>query len=628
MGYAAEVKERFYTLRAEGNTIERCATILGVSRNTLSTWENTPRSSGETYRQTRLRDKLPRPQRVSQLTPAAKRALKDFGYFRHRYLGRRSTPWQEEAAVNVVEWLTSPETELIVINCPPGSGKTTLFTLDIPLWMICRNRSIRIFLGHRSKPKAQRYAEAIRRMLDRTHPLPADPSKGREFDAEGCLALDYGRFRPFVGENEIWRSDEFTVLTEYDGNESNLSDKDPTVAAEGMGSEFLGARSELVIWDDLVTNSILRSADQVDAQRVWWDNEGVTRVEPGGALILLGQRMGANDLYRYCLDEKLVDEDGVDTSESRYRHIIYPAHFETTCTGNHRRTKEELAYPNGCLLDPWRIPWTGRNGLATIQHNRSEKYRVQYQQEDTDPTLSLINLMWINGGTDPNTSENYPGCLDHTRNLCDIPYGLSAPWYSIATADPSPTNWWAVEWWIYHPASNQRFLIDLHRSKMEAPDFLDWNHNNSTFFGLAQDWQERSHTLHAPITHWIIENNAAQRFLLQYDHTKRWQRKWGVAIIPHSTTRNKLDPEYGLQMLANLYRYGNVRLPYKAFAVTASQHLIREGTNYATDGSSMTTDDCLMAQWFFEYHIPNLARPDTPRRRLPRPSFMRELTRV
>ena len=101
-----------------------------------------------------------------------------------------------------------------------------------------------------------------------------------------------------------------------------------------------------------------------------------------------------------------------------------------------------------------------------------------------------------------------------------------------------------------------------------------------------------------------------------------------TAVIAHNTTRNKLDPEYGIQMLRDRYAFGNVRFPglqdYPTVGFSAARiaslKLIDEATRYP----DTTTDDCLMAQWFLEYHIPSIAvnRP-AQRPRLPRPSFMR-----
>ena len=42
--------------------------------------------------------------------------------------------------------------------------------------------------------------------------------------------------------------------------------------------------------------------------RTWWDSEAETRLEPRGLLLVQGQRIQHDDLYRYCLDKKKLDE--------------------------------------------------------------------------------------------------------------------------------------------------------------------------------------------------------------------------------------------------------------------------------------------------------------------------------
>ena len=644
MAHTAGTKQQFFDLLNAGWSVRHATSKLGLHIDTGYDWIKKREAGAFAYLEKKAEDALPNPKMRSELGPEALRALDDFEFFRWRYLGRRSRPWQVEAANKAVEWVTSDETELLVVNCPPGAGKSTLFTNDIPLWLICRNRNIRIFLGHRVIKKAETYARRIRRALERTRPLPPDPSEGRHEHAEGCLAQDYGRFKPRTGD--VWRAAEFTVLAEFADEESTIENKEATVVANGMGTEFLGDRADYVVWDDLITNSILRSADQLEAQQTWWDNEGVTRVEPGGALLLVGQRMGPQDLYRYCLDERLPPDGLTDSTvdeaiesmtpdeyaewleregESRYRHIIYQAHYEDRCTGEHGKD-ESYAYPHGCLLDPFRIPWRGRNGLLAIRANRAAKFRVQYQQEDIDSDDVLVPRIWVDGGRDRDGTD-YPGCLDRHRGLCEAPKGLSAPVYSVASVDPSPTQYWAITWWLYHPASEGRFLMDLHRARMDSPDWLDWNENDKLFYGLAEDWQNRSRALGWPITHWIFEQNAAQRFVLQSDHVKRWIRRQSVNIIAHNTTIRKLDEEFGLQMLRDRYRFGNVRLPYKMSdehwhgspAKTASDHLIREVTTYP----QTVYTDCMMSQWFFETNLAAISKPVVKSgKRQRRPSWM------
>lgn len=612
---------RAYRAMDAGESIMSISRKLGVTRKTLYEWKadrvaREKKLSGRALDVARWNDQLPPPLFDKELSREALRALNDFGYWRYRYIGRKSTPWQEEAAQLVTQWLLSPETEMVVLNEPPGSGKTTLFTHDIPAWMICRDRTIRVLLGHRVSRIARTYSHRLRRTLERTRPLPAGP--GRDA-AKGCLAEDYGRFKPTY--QDAWRGDEFSVMLsihEDAPDESGLEDKEPTVAAFGMESEFLGSRANLVIWDDLVTGEILRSAEQIDKQRQWWEEEGQTRVEPNGCLLLVGQRMGGDDLYAYALDQRLEDTD-----DQRYRHVIFPAHFDEACQGEEFHQKDSPAYPDGCLLDPVRIPWYGKNGLLTIKNNTPAKYEIQYQQRDVAMSEVLVPRVWIDGGKDQN-GVAFPGCWDSFRSVGDIPRGLSAPWYSVVSVDPSASNWWAIGWWIIHPASEQFFLIDLFHDKMDGPDLLDWNANDAVFYGLLHDWAERAKRAGAPIDHLIVEANACQRWLLQYDHTRRWQRLQKMQIIPHTTGTNKLDENYGVQSVKDKFRFGNIRLPG---AGDGSREIVKplvtEATRYEPARPKARANDCLMMTWFMTFHAPRIVKAGAPRpaQKLTRPSW-------
>jgi hypothetical protein len=456
---------------------------------------------------------------------------------------------------------------------------------------------------------ASKYSGRIRRTLERVRPLEG---------AAGVLAQDYGRFKPEL--QDIWRQDEFVVLAHDD---EPIEDKEPTVSAFGMETEFLGTRANFVVWDDLVTNKTMATPEKVEKLQTWWETEGETRLEPGGLLLLQGQRMGPEDLYNYALQQHVADdyEDGTDhpVDDTRYNHIIFPAHFEDRCTQDHG--KDAKPFPEGCLLDPIRLPWRGKNGLATIIKNKESKFRVQYQQEDVDPDSVLVKKVWVDGGKDTDGIV-YSGCWDDGRDVAGIPKNLEGPLYSIATADPSPTKYWSVQWWLYQPSTGLRYFLDMYRGTMDSPDFLDWVQGTNTYIGIMNDWQIRSESMGYPITHWIVENNAAQRFLLQYDFIKRWSRQHRTQIIGHSTYgKNKLDDNFGVQMLKNIYRLGLCRFPGAGRGHITALPLITEVTRYP-EGS---TDDCLMAQWFFEYWLPTLARPVASSKKLSRPSWVRNV---
>jgi hypothetical protein len=307
--------------------------------------------------------------------------------------------------------------------------------------------------------------------------------------------------------------------------------------------------------------------------------------------------MGPDDLYRYALNLlDVAEEDVIDlsTAPKKYHHITYRAHYEDRCTGVH--DNKAKPYPSGCLLDPIRLSW---RELSRIKANKNDRFRVLYQQEDVDPQAQLVQKLWIDGGLGADGVE-YPGCWDEDRSVGVVPTNLTHDAYSIVTADPSPTKNWSVQWWLYDADTEMQTLLDMYRGPMDASDFLDWNHAEATFSGVLEEWWWRSDEVGRPFTYLIVEANAAQRFLLQYDHVKRWQAQRGVSIVPHSTHRNKTDPDFGVQTLAPHYRFGRVRLPgvIRDGSRNTSMKLVNELLRWP-EGN---TDDCVMAHWFLVWN--------------------------
>ena len=577
-------------------------------------------------------ESVPGPLRYDQLSETARQGWDDFEHFRRTFLGHISTPWQIETANTVVALLETDRKEFVVENCPPGAGKSTLIH-DIACWVIVRNRRVRILFGSRTQGNADRLLKRVRRTLERMVPYRApddEKQRGVSCDCDMTLAEAYGLFRPVAAET--WRGDEF-IVAQYD--DLPIEEKEPTCSSYGMDSGVLGNRFNLVFWDDVVDKTTIRTMEQTEQQRSWWDDEAETRLEPAGVMFLVGQRMAANDLYRYCLDKKLPlsEEDAEAAADlpehervelenqqsSKYRHVLYLAHYEDRCDPKITHKPGAQAYPDGCLLDPYRIGW---RDCYDIMHTKTQTWRVQYQQEDADPTTTLIRSVWVHGGTDPLEGTLHPGCVDPERGLCELPEGLAGPKFSFATVDPSPTKWWAIQWWIYTPqASNQLWLMDLLRARMGGNELLDWDLNNQTHYGVLEDWQRRSVQLGLPITDWIVEINAAQRFLLQYQFVHAWQRVNTVNIRPHETTVRKLSPEFGVDMVRDWWRFGRIRLPYKpGESRLQSLKLIDEATKYPKGWS----DDQVMAHWFAITHLPRIAVVQNTTQQH-RPSWINEL---
>ena len=597
--------KRYFDARNDGLTVERAAGKARMSASTAYRFERGEQSSTGLEAAAILGISIVAGNLVAQpLSPEAKRALEDFAYFRFRYFGRKSTPWQERAAYEVLRVLEARDNDrhYMVMNMPPGSGKSTLFTHDIPCWLIARRRSIRIMLASRTERQARAYLTRIKRTLEREIPLRAssdDLERGIAWDAEAVMQDDFGPFKP-EGRSEKWSS-EGLVVRQLD--DTSLDDKEDTCSAWGADSGFLGGRYDFVVWDDLVDQKNVKTQEARDAIKIWWDDEAESRVEPGGLLLLQGQRISNLDLYRYCLDKKRPDET------PKFRHIVYKAHYDDMCTHDHENVKP---WPDGCLLDPYRLPW---RHLETLHHNNPRTFAVLYQQEDGDIPNGLVDPAWIKGGLDAD-GYDAPGCLDNERTIHDVPAHLTDTGWSFVTVDPSPTEWWGIIWWLYDPDTENRYIIDLHRRRLNPEQFLtlDLDRMNepglAPWSGLMVDLWRTSNDLGVPISHVVVETNAAQKWLLSQPHVQRWMMMTGQRFVPHTTGgANKNDPKYGLESIGDLFRQGRVRIPWGGIeARNIMQPLINEAVRYP----DYDTTDLIMSTWFGKLAVENHYTPRKP----------------
>lgn len=627
-------REKYWTLRREGFSQAKASREAGFSLSTAKRLEGDP-SNGREYHEARAEREIPdTPIPLGEVCEEARAALEDrSGFlFCKRYFGVDLSPWQMESWRGMEDSWDSPDREFVVENAPPGGGKSTKLVMFFAKRIVL-NRSVRLLFISRAQSLAERNALRLRRALERVNPA---------FGAEATLAGDFGRFKPKQG-GEIWARHQY-VVEQMDGEP--IEEKEPTVSAYGFDGEWIGNRVDGVGGDDLDSSKTIRSLEVVAKNRDVFDSDLEPRLEApnlmdpfsgevvGGLFYLAQQRLGPGDFSSHALGKVLFDDEDAEGSGGvpQYRHVVFKAHYEDRCAGADDAERRRLhapsapAYPDGCLLDPKRLPW--RDLLKVM--NNPQRFSVVYQQEDATQDGVLVRPIWVKGGIDPETGETYIGCWDDDRGLCELPHGLSQPVLSVVTVDPSVTNYWAFQWWVVHPESEQRFLMDCVKTRKSADSLLDWLHDESRFAGLMEDWQRRSERvsfdlgMNVRISHWVLEAVGAFKFLQAYNHTKRWRRINSVAFIPHETNINKHDHQLGVTSVASHWKYGRVRLPGRGAGRLAALRLVDEVQNYRTDGVLVATDDQVDANWMLEWNLPRLlnALPREPTR-FDRPSYLK-----
>jgi len=119
-----------------------------------------------------------------ELCPEAQEAYDNIEIFAKRYFGIILQPWQIEATERIMALMDTEFEEYVVINAPPGSGKSTFFAKVLPAWATVRNRALRGMIGSSTQRLAEWYARRLRAELDRAHPVRAELNGS---DADGRL---------------------------------------------------------------------------------------------------------------------------------------------------------------------------------------------------------------------------------------------------------------------------------------------------------------------------------------------------------------------------------------------------------------------------------------------------------
>lgn len=304
------------------------------------------------------------------------------------------------------------------------------------------------------------------------------------------------------------------------------------------------------------------------------------------------------------------------TQHKVYRYVKYPAHNEEPYNDD---SKSPDYNPHGCknptslksvdhvdcLLDPIRFKW---HDLLRAKAANLRKFALTYQQEDQVDEENLIQEVWLTGGADED-NVMHAGCYNYGRRLLEVPSALDETdrhgyvprqdCYSIATVDPSAVNYWSVQWWIWHSTTDHDYLIDILRARLSSDSFLSYSVEKQEYHGIMEQWQQRSKQMNWPIGLWIIEENAAQRYLFQHTWVMEWMQKNGVQIKGHETDPRKADPEYGVQTLRPRYRQGRVDLPYTQDDLR-TRAAINEFKQELTEWPDSPTDDMVNGHWFLE----------------------------
>ena len=383
----------------------------------------------------------------------------------------------------------------VIVNLPPGHAKTTTFSVNYSTWLIHRNPDIRIIVVCKDQGLARQILGAVKFRL--TSPVYRE------------IHQKYGPRHPdgtigWKDPDASWTQTEIYVQGRGSG------EKDPTMQALGIGGRIYGARSDVIFLDDAVT---LANVNEYEKQSIWLDQEVESRLDGAGLLALLGTRIRPQDLYSHQRDITDLDDEPV------YTYFSMPAVLD----------EGDGTPETWVTLWPERFP--GKR-LRKIRRDESQ-WALVYQQQDVAEDATF-NARAVEASVN---SARFPGPLSagamgHREGGMD---GL----YVIGGLDPAAAGCTAMIVLGLDRKTGKRYVIDGFNQRGTSVETL-----KATMRRLTEQYR---------INEWVVETNAAQKFLIQDASLRQFMQGRGVKMGGHNTNREKLDPDFGVMSMAQLF---------------------------------------------------------------------------
>ena len=470
----------------------------------------------------------------------------------------REPSWQHPSMVYAP---ASPKR--LLINVPPEHAKSTVITVNYCVYRIAMDPNIKITIVSKTQERAKEYLYSIKQRLSH--------------ERWAKMQAVYGSAGGWKEDADTWKADRIYLSRDS-------TEKDPTVQALGIGGQITGARSNLIILDDVVTTS---NAHEWEKQLLWLQRDVITRLGDAGKLLIVGTRIASNDLYR-----EIRNPAHWTGGKSPFTYMAMPAVLEHDDDPKNWVT----------LWPKSNVPWEGsegevpdENGLypkwdgPALFRRRSEvsptAWALVYQQQDVQED-SIFPPVCVQGSIFGMRKRGplKPGAAGHPKER--------GYWYTIIGLDPAMTGNTAAVAMTVDRQTRKRYILDVENMQDPTPQKIE---------ALIQDWVERFRPQELR-----IETNAHQKAYALDDNLRTYLASAGVKFSSQFTGKNKWDTSFGVAAMSSLFgtmrgqtfNHDNlIELPSQEGS-EGIKALIQQLITWTPDTKGKT--DCVMALWFCE----------------------------
>lgn len=451
----------------------------------------------------------------------------------------------------------------LLINVPPEHAKSTVITVNYCVYRIAMNPNVKITIVSKTQERAKEYLYSIKQRLSH--------------ERWAKLQAIYGSAGGWKEDSDSWKADRIYVARDS-------TEKDPTVQALGIGGQITGARSDLIILDDVVTTA---NAHEWEKQLLWLQREVITRLGDAGKLLIVGTRIASNDLYR-----EIRNPEHWSGGKTPFTYFAMPAVLEF----------EDSPKDWVTLWPKSHVPWEGsegevpdENGLypkwdgPALYRRRGEvsasAWALVYQQQDVQED-SIFPPNCVQGSINGMRKRGpiKPGVAGHPKE--------KGAFYTVMGLDPAMTGKTAAVIMTVDRISRMRYILDVENMKDPTPQKIQ---------ELIENWVDK----YSP-QEIRIETNAHQKAYALDDDLRTYLASKGIRFSSQFTGKNKWDTSFGVAAMSGLF--GTVRnnlhqgdnlieIPSQEGS-EGIKALIQQLITWKPDTRSAT--DCVMALWFCE----------------------------
>lgn len=459
----------------------------------------------------------------------------------------------------------------ILMLAPRFHSKSQCFTITYPLWEIYRNPDIRIIIVSANEDIAISFNRAIVNNLENNAEL---------IDTLGNLV-------PQSLDKKKWG--EKAIIVKRDTME-----KDPTIAAIGIGGKLISRRADIIICDDIIDLDTARTRQARNKTREWFENVLLPILEDNGRLIVAGTSWYKEDIYdtlwkdsqfdiRLKLKALIYNEKFI-SSTAGLRYLPYKlTEFPQAQNANEifdtkvmRKYSLFHGLENGTL---WPSKWSFEKLMDKKKNMSNSSFMRQYLNEPATEEERVFKESHLKRAQERGNAKTLIPMYDNIgKNTYNYGHLIIAIGVDLAISKKETADNSAIAVWGLDDKRN-RILLWVDIGKF-SPDEIKMK-----VVELYHNFRP------AKIK---VENIAFQEIIRQ---------QLADDDIPvegfHTTAGRKFNEETGIASMAMLFEQDKVIIP-SAVAGHAEEHkrvkqLMYEFSSYTYDQHA---GDALMASWF------------------------------